>query len=285
MTDSNSSFSETFMNSESASPTSPSSKSWKPLTRDQRRVLGVLIEKAKTTPDAYPMTLNGIRVGCNQKSNRSPLLELPEHVVEETLYELRELGCVIEVHSGGRVPKFKHEAYEWLGVEKAELGVMAELLLRGEQSIGDLRARAARMEKSITGLEELRPILGSLIEKHLIVELTPAGRGQIVTHHLYQSDELSRLKSEFSEFAASERHSEPVRRPESAIMPSESAQRAHTSQMATSPTAGDFDGQPDPRISVLEQRIVELEQRVEESTNLLKQLSQQVLELKTLIES
>ena len=73
----------------------------------------------------------------------------------------------MEVHSGGRVPKFKHQMYDWLGVDKAELAVMAELLLRGEQTIGELRGRAARMDSSITGLSELKPILASLKEKNL----------------------------------------------------------------------------------------------------------------------
>jgi uncharacterized protein YceH (UPF0502 family) len=110
-------------------------------------VAGVLVEKSKTTPDVYPMTINGIKTASNQKSNRSPQLDLREDQVEETLYELRKMGAVIEVHSGGRVPKFKHQLYEWLGVEKVELAVIAELLLRGEQTLGDLRGRASRMDK------------------------------------------------------------------------------------------------------------------------------------------
>ena len=88
---------------------------WQPLTRVQRRVAGVLVEKSKTTPDVYPMTLNGIKTGSNQKSNRSPKMDLQEHEVEDVLYELRQLGAAVEVHSGGRVPKFKHQLYDWLG--------------------------------------------------------------------------------------------------------------------------------------------------------------------------
>ena len=132
-----------------AASTVASSPQWKPLTRNQRRVLGVLIEKSKTTPDVYPMSINGIKTGSNQKSNRSPILDLSEHQVEEILYELRHLGCVVEVHSGGRVPKYKHQAYDWFEVDKPELGVMAELLLRGEQSIGDLRAMSRGWKKRL----------------------------------------------------------------------------------------------------------------------------------------
>ena len=195
---------ETQPNDSSGANANESPRLWQPLTRNQRRVVGVLVEKSKTTPDVYPMTLNGIKTGANQKSNRSPKLDLQEHEIEDTLYELRHLGAVTEVHSGGRVPKFKHQLYDWLGVDKAELAVMAELLLRGEQTVGELRARAARMEKSIAGLPELKPILRSLAEKNLLLELTPAGRGQIVTHNLYQPEELERLRKDIGQMSFDE---------------------------------------------------------------------------------
>ncbi len=187
------------VNSEDSSNDSSneSQRTWKPLNRLQRRVAGVLIEKSKTTPDSYPMSLNGVKTGSNQKSNRSPQLSLQEHEVDDVLCELREMGAVIEVHSGGRVAKYKHQLYDWLGVENTELAVMGELLLRGEQTLGDLRARASRMSK-IQGQSELRPIIASLIEKDLIVELTPPGRGQMVTHNLYLPEELERLKQQFA---------------------------------------------------------------------------------------
>lgn len=175
--------------------TDSESKKFGPLTSVQRRVVGVLVEKSKTTPAGYPMTLNSVRTASNQKSNRFPQMELREEQVEDALYELRHLGAAAEVHSGGRVPKYKHYLYEWLGVEKAELAVMAELLLRGAQTLGDLRARASRMDK-ISGLDELKPIVRSLLDKGLMVELTPAGRGQVVTHNLYLPEELERLQAE-----------------------------------------------------------------------------------------
>jgi uncharacterized protein YceH (UPF0502 family) len=137
---------------------------WRPLTAIQRRVVGVLVEKAKTTPDAYPLTLNALTNGCNQKSNRHPHTELASEEVERALEELRELCAVAEIQSGGRVAKYRHYMYEWLGVDKVELAVMAELLLRGEQTIGELRGRASRMEP-IPDLNALRPILDSLLAK------------------------------------------------------------------------------------------------------------------------
>src|SRR5262245_1022853 len=163
---------------------------WQPLDPPQRRVLGVLIEKAKTTPAGYPMTVNAIVTGCNQKNNRDPLTAYDDFDVEKALTELQELGAVKEIDWVGRVPKYKHLAYEWLGVRPVELAVLAELLLRGPQALGELRARAARME-TIEDLSALKPIVHDLIERRLMVELTPPGRGQLVSHNLYLPDELT----------------------------------------------------------------------------------------------
>jgi hypothetical protein len=124
-------------------------------------------------------------------------MELSSEEVERVLDELREMGAVTEVQSGGRVPKFRHYMYDWLGVDKAELAVMAELLLRGEQTIGELRGRAARMEP-IADLDALRPILDSLLSKRLIVMLTPPGRGQTLTHNLYTPERLAELTAQYA---------------------------------------------------------------------------------------
>jgi uncharacterized protein YceH (UPF0502 family) len=159
--------------------------------------LGVLGEKAKTTPDVYPMSLNGVVTGCNQKSNRSPLLSLEAEQVEEALDKLREFGAVTLVEGSGRVQKYKHHLYEWLGVDKVEMAVMIELLLRGPQTLGELRGRASRMEP-IGDLNELRELLNSLREKGLILPLTPDGRGQIFTHALFQQRDLDEQRSQFA---------------------------------------------------------------------------------------
>ena len=167
---------------------------WKPLTPNQRRVLGVMVEKAKTTPAAYPMTLNAIVTGCNQKNNRDPVTDLEDGEVERTLDELTALGAASEAPIVSRVPKYRHHAYEWLGVNRAEMAVMAELLLRGAQSLGDLRARAARMEP-IADLTALKPVVDALVQRGLMIELTAPGRGQIVSHNLYREPELAALRS------------------------------------------------------------------------------------------
>lgn len=170
---------------------------WRPLNSIDRRVLGVLGEKAKTTPDAYPMTLNAIVTGCNQKSNRDPVLQLEADQVEESLDRLREFGAVALVEGSGRVQKYRHYLYEWLGVSKVELSVMIELLLRGQQTMGELRGRASRMEP-IDDLPALRELLNSLKEKGLVIPLTPEGRGQVFTHALYPERDLENQRARYA---------------------------------------------------------------------------------------
>ena len=169
---------------------------WQPLDARERRILGVLVEKAKTTPDVYPMSINALRSGANQKNNRYPLMELDNDDIEQSLDRLRELGAVSEVQGDSRVPRYRHLLYDWLGVEKLELAVMAELLLRGAQTEGDLRARAARMDP-IPDLNTLRAVVAALKAKGLDRGLTPEGRGHVVTHALYQPQEMEKLRAEY----------------------------------------------------------------------------------------
>jgi hypothetical protein len=166
------------------------------LSAIDRRVAGVLVEKAKTTPNAYPMSLNAIATACNQKSNRSPVMSLDPDDVEESLERLRKLGAVGLIEGYGRVQKYRHYLYDWLGVDKVEIAVMAELLLRGPQTVGELRGRAARMER-IRDLGELRPALDSLKSKGLVIPLTPEGRGHVVAHALYPPNELAKVKAQY----------------------------------------------------------------------------------------
>jgi uncharacterized protein len=167
----------------------------KPLNRRQRRILGVLIEKARTTPDAYPLSLNGLVTGANQKTNRSPLMSLSAEQIEDEIIKMREAGIVAEIQGGGRVPKYRHFGYDYMGVKGVEAGIMTELLLRGEQTAGDLRSRASRFE-NIPDLSTLEGILKGLMARGLVIALTPAGRGQLFTHNLYLPDELSALRAQ-----------------------------------------------------------------------------------------
>ena len=162
---------------------------WRPIPARQRRLLGVMMEKAKTTPDSYPLSLSSLVAGANQKSNRYPLMNLTPEQVEDELTVLRRIGAAAEVQGSGRVPRYRHYGHAWLGVKGAEAAVMIELLLRGQQSVGELRTRASRFEP-IPDAAALQAILQTLLERNMIVALTPPGRGQIVTHNLYLPEEL-----------------------------------------------------------------------------------------------
>ena len=169
---------------------------WHALSTLERRLLGVLIEKAKTTPEAYPMTINSLVTGANQKNNRHPLLNASAESVEAAMQQLRTAGAVTEIHGLGRVAKYRHQAYEWLGVDKVEAAIMAELLLRGAQTEGELRTRASRMEP-IADLPTLRTLLDGLQARGLVLPLTPPGRGHVVTHNLYEPQQLEKVRAEF----------------------------------------------------------------------------------------
>jgi uncharacterized protein YceH (UPF0502 family) len=123
------------------------------------------------------------------------MMQLEEDQVEEALENLRKMGAVAQIQGGGRVDKYRHLAYEWLGVDKVELAVMAELLLRGTQTVGELRGRAARMEP-IKDLSDLQPTLDMLQNKKLIIYLSPPGRGSLVTHSLYLDREVEKVRRE-----------------------------------------------------------------------------------------
>src|SRR5262245_58731065 len=167
---------------------------WPVLSILERRVIGVLVEKQKTT-DTYPLTLNALVTGCNQKSNRDPLLDLDDAQVEDTMISVQKKGLVMRV-IGGRVDKWKHLLYENWQVTGIELAILAELLLRGPQTEGELRGRASRMD-DITDVDALRSLMKPLAERKLVVYLTPEGRrGTIVTHGFHDPQELARLKQQ-----------------------------------------------------------------------------------------
>ena len=120
------------------------------LTFNEARVIGCLIEKQITTPDQYPLSLNALVNACNQKSNRDPVLELDERTVQQTVDDLGRKHFVVEKSGfGSRVPKYQHRfcntEYGTLKFDPQELAIVCELMLRGAQTPGELRSRAARM--------------------------------------------------------------------------------------------------------------------------------------------
>jgi uncharacterized protein YceH (UPF0502 family) len=170
----------------------------RPLDSIERRVLGVLIEKAKTTPDSYPLSLNAVVTGCNQKSNRDPVMTLDEEQVTRALDSLRASGAVAEVYGNGRLARYRHLAYEWLATDreppKEEVSILGELLLRGAQTEGDLRGRASRMDH-IADLDTLRSFLDAMAAKGLITWLSPPGRGRMLTHGLMTPEQLAKVQA------------------------------------------------------------------------------------------
>ena len=126
----------------------------RPLTPIEARVLGVLVEKERTVPDAYPLSLNALVAGCNQKTSRSPPMELAEADVQRALDELRPLSLVVE-SSGGRVMRYAHNLPRVLGIPTESAAIVATLMLRGPQTPGELRINCERLHRfaDISSLE------------------------------------------------------------------------------------------------------------------------------------
>lgn len=174
---------------------------WPVLTPLDQRVLGVLIEKQKTTPEVYPLSLNALTVGCNQKSNRDPVLNLNDEEVMDVMDDLRSKGLAIKV-TGGRVDRYRHLLYDVFLVSKAEMAILAELFLRGPQTEGELRTRASRMEE-IADLDSLRNHLKELKERNFVVYLTAEDRrGAMVSHCLCSPQELEAQRRRAEGFAS-----------------------------------------------------------------------------------
>ena len=116
------------------------------LSESEARVLGCLVEKALTTPDYYPLTLNSLTSACNQKSNRKPVMSIQEPEVVRALDRLRSLHLVCETQvAGSRVAKYEHNILDRWRLQPNEVAVLAVLLLRGPQTLGEIRGRSGRM--------------------------------------------------------------------------------------------------------------------------------------------
>lgn len=190
-------------NKPETTPTPPPPK-WEPLSVIERRIIGVLIEKQRTakTADIDPLTLNALITGCNQKSNRDPILDLSEAEVDETARGLQRRGLITRVIMG-RADRFRPEVSTAWTSKILEISVLAELLLRGPQTKGDLRVRASRMAP-IDTLETLDEVLQPLLERGLAIYLTePDRRGAVVTHGFHTPEELDRLKAHHAHAPAS----------------------------------------------------------------------------------
>ncbi len=159
----------------------------KSLSSAERRVLGSLIEKSLTQPDNYPISLNAVTMACNQKSNRDPIMELDEGTVWDTLEALRDRGAVSRVlpAPGGRVERFKHEIMQFLEWGPRQQAIMTELMLRGPQTIGELRGRCARMFK-FESLDAVVMTLNALAEgEPPMTRAMPREPGRSAIRHMH----------------------------------------------------------------------------------------------------
>ena len=135
------------------------------LSFSETRVLGSLIEKELTTPEYYPMSLNGLTNACNQKNNRNPKSDLGEDEVSQAIEELRIKRLAHRVDLvGSRVPKFQHNAEKQLDLIKPERAILAELLNRGPQTSGEINSRASRMF-SFDGLSDVEDTLTDMSQR------------------------------------------------------------------------------------------------------------------------
>ncbi len=221
------------------------------LNSRERRVLGVLIEKALCTPEYYPMTVNALVAGCNQKNNRDPLTAYTADEVESTLQELETRGLAASViGETGRVARWRQELARALDLSAVDLAVLGELLLRGPQSEGDLRGRAGRM-RPIADLPALRALLKGLADRPapLVVCLTSEAvhRGARYSHTLYPEHELPTINAEGESPAASA-----------------SRERApdQSSRCTSGPSPGEELAEVKGRLDALEKRVSDLEQKL-----------------------
>lgn len=130
------------------------------------RIVGALIEKQITTPEYYPLTLHALTQACNQKSNRDPIVSFDEPEIARSLETLRDKNLVyIFYGSTSRVPKYKHMAPEIFQLNERELAVLGVLMLRGAQTVGELKERANRLAADFTTLLEVEETLDSLMSK------------------------------------------------------------------------------------------------------------------------
>jgi uncharacterized protein len=148
------------------------------LTALEGRILGALVEKEITTPEYYPLTLNGLVAACNQKNNREPVMQLSADAVLQGLASLQFEKKLVATYSGvgSRVVKYTHRLLETLGVDTPELAILCELLLRGPQTPGELRGRASRMH-AFAAPAEVKIVLDALAARKpdpYVVELPRA---------------------------------------------------------------------------------------------------------------
>ena len=223
------------------------------LSPAQARVIGVMLEKEVTTPDQYPLTLNSLMLGCNQKSNREPVMNLSEADVQNVVDELTEMRLMSGyTSSGSRVPKYTHRFcntdFGDLKLSRQQLAIVCVLLLRGPQTPGELRTRTNRLAEfsNVDEVESVLTEMHDLNSEQLVVKLErEPGKRESRYAHLFCDVEVD----EFTE-----------------ATPAHSPQETSTGHLANN--------NAEQRIHALEQDVQELKAQVEELKELVDILSQ-----------
>jgi|TARA_B110000238_G_C16026355_1_gene395458 uncharacterized protein YceH (UPF0502 family) len=169
----------------------------------QARLIGVLLEKEITTPDQYPLSLNGLTLGCNQKSNREPVMNLSETDVQNVLDELTDKKLILEhTGSGSRVVKYKHRfcntEFSDLKFSRQQLAIICVMLLRGPQTPGELRTRTNRLADfdSVDEIETTLNKLYDLNDEQLVVKLNrEPGKRDARYAHLFSGNQQWQIES------------------------------------------------------------------------------------------
>lgn len=182
-----------------------------PLTAIEVRILGSLIEKESTTPDAYPLSLNALTNACNQSSNRDPVMELSEDLVRWAINNLRQQSLVRAIQrSDSRVMKYQHLLTEKMDLDAPALAVMCVLMLRGPQTPGEIKGRTSRLSE-FASLPEVEAALGGLIGRGLVVELPRRpGQKEVRYAHLLSGPVSATDESEARVVASPRAHDERV---------------------------------------------------------------------------
>ena len=162
----------------------------------ETRVIGVLIEKQHTVPDSYPLTLNALLSGCNQKTSRDPVIDATEAEISAAIDRLKGLDLVVE-SSGGRVMRYAHNLARVLGIPAQSVALLTMIMLRGPQTVGELRIHTERLHRfaDISSVEGFLRELASRPSGALVVELPrlPGARETRWAHLLSGAPEVSRL--------------------------------------------------------------------------------------------
>lgn len=160
------------------------------------RVLGALLEKEITTPEYYPLSLNALVNACNQKSNRDPAVNFDEATVEQALHSLRDKGLLLAITgAGSRVQKYAHRISEKLNLGRPELAILCELMLRGPQTLGELRNRAVRMHP-FEDLEQVQSVIDRLPELMVKLDRRPGEKESRFAHLLSGPPAISQTISQ-----------------------------------------------------------------------------------------